>query len=304
MDFVDPPKVLDFALDFVEICGASGTLSKTVAALGFRVCTPIDLSESPHHDMEDPKPLNWIFQMIQEHRFRSLACEPPCATFSPAQHPASRSYREPLGFDRRDRKTFLGNLLALRSFAILWFAWRCSTPSLLETLHLSKMAWPSFWSFLLSLGFEEAIINSCAFGSIHRKAFRLLVWGLDMKSLNVPCPGGHQHVRIEGKYTKPSAVYHPELAKFLANSFAALAGLDEEETDASPALESVILNDVLYQSGWKASSSWEWCRPAHINILECRSLVALLTHLGDRRFTALLDSRVAKGAHAKGRSSA
>lgn len=46
----------------------------------------------------------------------------------------------------------------------------------------------------------------------------------------------------------------------------------------------------------------------HIIILESRSLVSLMRMLvldgGDRRFSALLDSRVAKGAHAKGRTSA
>ena len=311
MDFGDPPKVLDFAFDFVEICGGSGTLSKAVAARGLRVCAPIDLASSPHHDMESPKLLNWIFQMISEKRFRSLACEPPCTTFSPAQHPASRSYQQPLGFDRTERKTYIGNLLAFRCFAILWFAWRFSAPSLLETPHLSKMAWLSFWAFLMSIGFEEAIIDSCRFGSIHRKPFRLLGHGLDMKAMNVRCQGGHSHVRIQGKYTKASAIYHPELADFLASHFVAaldaLSAIDDD--DGHPTcLESVVLNDVLNQGGWTVGASWEWNKPAHINVLESRSYELLLKELvfrgGDCRFTALLDSRVAKGAHAKGRSSA
>ena len=53
---------------------------------------------------------------------------------------------------------------------------------------------------------------------------------------------------------------------------------------------------------------WDWKQPAHINILESMSYVGLMRHLlvqgGDRRFNALLDSRAARGAHAKGRSSA
>ena len=212
MDFTSPPKVLDFHFDLVEICGGSGTLSKAAAELGLRVCSPIDLSSSPHHDMSNPKLLNWIFQMIQERRFRSVVCEPPCTTFSPAQHPAVRSYDNPLGFDRKDPKTWLGNLLAFRCLAILWFCWRELVIALLEQLRLSKMAWLRFWKYLLSLGSEEAIIHSCAFGSIHNKLFRLLGFGLDMTPLNVPCPGGHIHVKVEGKFTKASAVYHPDLA--------------------------------------------------------------------------------------------
>ena len=89
---------------------------------------------------------------------------------------------------------------------------------------MCKMAWLPMWQYLLQIGFQEAIINSCAFGSIHKKPLRLLGYGLDMSALNVPRPGGHIHVRMEGKYTKPSAVYHPKLAEFIVEKiFEALA---------------------------------------------------------------------------------
>ena len=203
------------------------------------------------------KLLDWIFQMILERRFKSLICEPPCTTFSPAQHPASRSYAMPLGYDRKDPKTLLGNLLAFRGFAILWFAWRCGTPALLETPYLSKMAWLPMWRYLLEIGFVEAALNSCAFGSPHKKPFRLLGWGLDMQMLTVPCPGGHQHVRIEGKFTKPSAVYHPGVAKRIAECFAAaLRKAEPPTTPPATSLESVVLNDLLVQNGqqWHTGS--------------------------------------------------
>ena len=195
----EPQKAIPFEFDFVEIFGGSGVLSEAVARLGLSTCPPIDLSRTKHHDIGNHKLLDWIFQMIAEKRFKSLICEPPCTTFSPAQHPASRSYAQPLGYNRRDPKTYLGNLLAFRSFAILWFAWRAGTPSMLETPHLSKMAWLAFWKYLVKIGFTEAVLNSCAVGSIHKKPFRLLGWGLDMKMLSIPCPGGHSHVRIEGR---------------------------------------------------------------------------------------------------------
>ena len=307
---IGPSKVIPFEFDFVEIFGGAGVLSEAAANLGLIVCTPIDLSRSPHHDVSNAKLVDWIFQMIFEKRFKSLACEPPCTTFSPAQHPASRSYKEPLGFNRRDPKTRLGNMLAFRSFAILWFAWRCGTPSLLETPHLSKMAWLPSWSFLLGLGFEEAVLNSCAFGSIHKKAFRLLGWGLEIETLRVPCPGNHSHVRIEGKYTKASAVYHPQVAAHIAKCFqkAVRRLYSFEEDSSSTRLESIVVNDLLVQDGWSTLADWAWKRTGHINVLESRAFVALERRLledgGDRRFVALLDSRVAKGAHAKGRSSA
>jgi hypothetical protein len=306
-----PPKMLDFRFDVVEVCGGSGVLSEAVSKQGLRVCTPMDLSRSAHFNLEDLRLVEWIFQMIFEKRFRGVVVEPVCTTFSPAQHPASRSYSNPLGFDRQNRKTFIGNLIAFRCLAILWFSFRYGELGLLEQPKLSKMAWLSIWKFLLRIGLAEAVIDSCAFGSPHRKPFRLLGHGLNMHELNVRCPGGHQHIRIEGKYTKASAIYHPALAAFLAKKIAeALSALSGENSPHKPEgarIESVLINDVLQMRGWKTLSSWAWERPAHINILESRSYVGLTRHLllegGDRRFNALLDSRVAKGAHAKGRFS-
>ena len=289
---------MEFSFDAVEICGGSGVLSKALAAEGLTVCPPIDLSYSKHFDLRDLRLLEGIFDMICGGRFGAVIVELVCTILSPAQHP-----------DRQDPKTLLGNIIAFRCLAIMLVAFRNDIVVLLEQPQFSKMAWLSAWKFLLSLGLEEAVVNSCAFGSPHKKAFRLLGWGLPMQQINTKCPGGHQHVRIEGSLTKKSAVYHPALASFLAGHIASAvrkrSGLDER---TPPRLESVVINDLLTQPGWEVLQDWIWERPAHINILESRSLVSLCKHLavsgGDRRFSALLDSRVAKGAHAKGRSSA
>ncbi len=50
----------------------------------------------------------------------------------------------------------------------------------------------------------------------HLKKFRLLCFGLDAEALTVPCRGGRQHLRIEGKDTRLSAVYVPRLAEHFA----------------------------------------------------------------------------------------
>ena len=80
-----------------------------------------------------------------------------------------------------------------------------------------------------------------------------------------------------------------------------------EDAVSATSLESVVINDLLLQEGWQTFAHWWWSKPGHINILQSRAFVGLERRLldlgGDRRFTALLDSRVAKGAHAKGRSS-
>ena len=147
-------------------------------------------------------------------------CEPPCRTFSAAAHPAVRSYKKPRGFNRRCRKTWFGNLLAFRCIFLCWVARTYNRPNLLEQPFLSKMAWLSMWKLLLQKGFIETAIASCMFGSAQKK-LRLLSYGLDRQQLSVPCNGRHQHLRIEDKFTKPSAVYVPRLAKRFAAVFAA-----------------------------------------------------------------------------------
>lgn len=306
-----PSAGIDFAFDFVEICGGSGRVSAEAARLGLIVCTPIDLSSSKHFDLTSKSLVDWIYHMIYTKRFRSVMCEPPCTTFSCAAHPCVRSYALPLGFNRKDAKTCLGNCLAFHALAIVWYASLCSVPCMVEQPRLSKMAWLRIWLFLKQFrGFAEAIIASCQFGSPHKKEFRLLCHGLDTDFLTVKCPGGHKHLPIAGKYTKPSAVYVPALAKHFAKAFdSALAKQRRYEGDAPrvQGIESVVVNDILSTGRWDVDAEWFWKFPAHINVLESHSYLALLKNLALKdscRFVAVLDSRVAKGAHAKGRTSA
>ena len=74
-----------------------------------------------------------------------------------------------------------------------------------------------------------------------------------------------------------------------------------------PKVESLVLNDILAGGEWRTDLQWFWRVPSHINILESHSYLSLLRILaqegGDMRFSALLDSQVAKCSHAKGRSS-
>ena len=71
--------------------------------------------------------------------------------------------------------------------------------------------------------------------------------------------------------------------------------------------ESIAVNDILQSSTWRTEKKWHWKRKSHINILEAHAGLGVLTaaaaDLPDSRCLGLLDSRVAKGALAKGRSS-
>eukprot|EP00435_Cladocopium_sp_Y103_P045749 s1324_g13.t1 len=306
-----PKPSLEFRFDFVEICGGAASISKFLAGRGYRVMPPIELSDSPHFDICNLKLVEWLCDMLRSGRLNSLMAEPVCTTFSPAAHPAVRSYKEPLGFDRRNPKTLLGNCIAFRCLFLVWYAAVCECPSLAEQPRLSKMAWLSVWRFLLEFkGFSEAVVASCQFGSIHKKEFRLIGKSIDMEALERKCPGGHDHVRIEGQYTKPSAIYTEALAEHIGRAFEVALrrkrAREEAEIDVR-GVESVLANDMLVSGDWELEFSWFWRRSSHINILESSAYVALLKKLtkqgGDIRFTTLLDSRVAKCSHAKGRSS-
>ena len=148
-------------LDFVEICGGAGKVGDSLSRLGFSVAPVLDLSESAHYDLTSLRLLEWIIYMLEEGRFRSFLIAPPCTSFSPAAHPAVRSYSMPLGFDRTLPKTLLGNTLAFRALCLLRVGRRCRRPCAAEQSRLSKMCWLSLWISLRDKEFAEAIIASC-----------------------------------------------------------------------------------------------------------------------------------------------
>ena len=161
--------------------------------------------------------------------------------------PMLRSYLEPLGFDRLEPQTWAGNRMAFFCFVIMKWCWRHACFCLLEQPRRSKMCWTEFWRSLLAAGFDESIIASCVFGSPHQKEFRMLHWGLSSKRLTARCPGGHRHIKIEGKFTKPSAIYVDGLGKHLAEEFyRALTSKARADREApkTGGLESVVVNDL------------------------------------------------------------
>ena len=306
-DASGPGRPLMMQYDFVEFFGGAGVISKFAASLGLVCAPPLDLTKSEHYDLHGHRLTEWCCHMLSSGRFRSCAIEPPCTSFSPAAHPSVRSYVEPWGYDRSDFKTLLGNTSALRAFTLLWFCFLFDRPSLFEQPRLSKMCWTHLWKAFLRRGLKEALVASCQFGSPHRKEFRLLTWLLDAAAIETRCPGGHQHLRIEGRYTKPSATYTDALGLHLAKAFrAALEKIDRNETPDVGGLESLVVNDLLSSHQWEVSRSWRWKSKSHINVLETSTIVSLLKELArtqpDMRHNIFSDSQVAIGAIAKGRS--
>lgn len=310
-EFGKPQRAIPMTFDFVEICGGVGAVTKAMADMNL-VCAPVlDLSNSKKYNIISMRMLEWIYFMLAEGNFRSYVLAPPCTSFSPAAHPAVRSYRQPKGFCRTHPKVLHGNGLAFKSFLIKRQGIRFRRPSLLEQPRLSKMAWLSAWAWLRSHGCEEAVAAACQFGSVHRKEFRLLCYLLPVEDLERRCRGGHTHIPVAGSYTKGTAIYPEKLAIHMAKAFKKAllrSHLEEKNYERVSGYESVVMNDLLVARRWEVERSWRWKRRAHINVYEASTVTSLLNQLiqdePSTRHNLVVDSRVAQGSLVKGRSSA
>ena len=297
--------------NFIEVFGGSGGVTKCMDELGWIVGPVIDLDRSPHFNMADLRVLEWLMHLVEQGLLDSFMLSPPCTSFSAAAYPAVRSYAEPRGFDQTNPKTAIGNLLALRALSLLHLALVSGAVGLLEQPLLSKMAWLLEWRwFLRQPSTSETKVSSCRYGSPHKKEFRLLGANIDTTPASLRCQGGHKHIRIEGSYTKKSAVYVPALARAFAESFdislRRKLRKNAEDHDTKAGLESVLVNDLLVSKRWEEVRAWRWKERPHINILETSAIYQLLKDQAisrpNTRFSIAVDSHVALAATAKGRS--
>lgn len=239
---------IGLSYDFIEVCGGSGVVTSALCALGV-VCGPIlDITYSRHYDLTDGRLIQWVIYLMEQGRLRSFLVAPPCTTFSPAAHPALRSYRVPEGFQRLHPRVHLGNRLAFASLALLFAGLRLRVFGLGEQPIRSKMRWLKQWQRLLVLGAREAFLAACMYGSPHQKEFVFVAVGMQVELLArrrsrnhthlrefVFVAVGmqvellarrrsrnHTHLRIEGAYTKPSAIYCEGLASAFATFFRVL----------------------------------------------------------------------------------
>ena len=295
---------------------SSATLSRSPCVPCAHLMPPALLSAlwhmcltSPAFNMEWLRTLEWLLYLLQNRRLRSFLVAPPCTTYSPAAHPACRSYAKPRGFQPTARKTLLGTILALRALTLLFVALLVGAIGVLEQPRLAKMAWLAEWRRLLLPGAREFWTASCSFGSMRRKEFRFLAVGIDLSPICKPCTRDHSHIRVEGKYTRESAKYTPLLADALAHEFSQALRRDSHVASSVKinvsGLENPILNDIVLSSAWIEGDAWHWRCPVHINILESAAVLRLLRSLafsGPKRIVVLVDSSVALCSAAKGRS--
>ena len=124
----------------------------------------------------------------------------------------------------------LGTCLAFRALLVLLTASMALALAMGEQPRLSKMAWLPEWRALLRLfprQVQEIWFASCAYhqgpsdGPLHRKEFRMITANFpEAQSLHRKCPRDHQHVRVEGSYTRGTAVYNSGVSHAIADIFA------------------------------------------------------------------------------------
>ena len=304
---------LAFHYDFIEVFSGAAVVSEKVAALGYIVGPPIDLSFSEEYDVAFVHVANWLSFMLGAGALLSFIVEPPCTTFSIMRKPPLRSRLCPFGFDVHHVQTKNGNLLASRALQLMHVGYVNQVTGLLETPFTSLLKHlPSFQALLRKPQVDQCRTDSCMLGSIHQKSFRFLSVHADLTPLKVRCDGLHVHVPVQGAYTKKSATYTPLLAAKLAEVLA--AGIEEKkaylrclDSKDIKGLESQLVNSVACASDWVVDAVWDFKKLAHINILEFSVLERLakrLAKIGSPvRATCLVDSHVVSAASSKGRTS-
>ena len=304
---------LAYKFDSVEVFAGAATVTSAVAALGYSVCCPIDISYGEELDVTKLYVIEWLIHLVVTHQVLAVLLEPPCTTFSVMRRPALRSKNFPFGFDLLDEQTDIGTKLAHRALQLLKVCARVGLTGILENPWSSKIKYLPGWSHVVGLDCCRLVrCDSCAFGSIHLKSFAFLCVWADVSQIARRCSGDHDHVPVQGIYTKKSATYVPKLAEALAEVVAQgirriRAFSEDLEQGRVGGLENQLINELCVSQQWTLDSVWTFKVQTHINILELSVVVRLVSRLVAQgkslRVVVLVDSNVVRCAASKGRSS-
>ena len=308
---VDVRRPLAFRFDFVEVFAGAAGITEFIASRGFSVCTPIDLSRSLEFNLLDSRVMEWLSFLISEELIKGFAVEPPCTTFSVMRRPALRDFEHPYGFDLTDLATLTGNSLCLRGLQCIHLGQRHNVAGLFEAPWSTKAKYlPPFKKKMADPDVEKVRCDSCQYGSPHLKSFLFLLVHLRSTRIRRRCGCLGPHLQIQGKYTKASATYTPELASEIAETFIErfLSQQELDEVDNSSGLENQYVNEIALSSKWNLCQVWKFRKPGtHINLKEMASVYRLCLMLARLkrpvRASVLLDSNVVRCAILKGRSS-
>ena len=137
--------------------------------------------------------------------------------------------------------------------------------------------------------------------------FAILHTNIDLTSLAQRCPGYHVHQHIHGSAATASGANWPELAKVWAAAIAQAVRRHSQSDDHQKiGFDKPWVNVLADHAPWKVDRKWRWRQPSHINLLEQRTVHALVKEQLHRRrrgrLLVLVDSRVTLCSGAKGRS--
>ena len=308
-----PNRPLAYRFDFIEVYAGSSGVTRAIQALGISVGPPIELSFSEEYDVSQQHVISWLSFLVEQRLVLGIMVEPPCTTFSIIRRPALRSRDEPYGFQPRETKTLVGNTLAARACQLMKIAGVNRVAGLLETPFSSLLKHLPAWKSVMAMPCSSFVrVDSCRFRSPHLKSFRMLCVHLQPIEINKQCVCTTKHLQVQGKYTKASASYTPELCAALALDFAAWIRAEkgellEDSRTRTKGLESLAVNELALAGDWGVDVAWNFRKDGHINLLEEAALLRLAQRCAHLRFptriTALVDSNVVRGATSKGRSS-
>ena len=258
--------------------GGSREVANECAALGLRVSPVIDLQVSCEYDLHSPVVLEWILHLFWRYKVGAVVI---------ALGSGTRSCKS----ERKAGSSLKASRLAERCIAIFKLAARAGASAFLFAKKgAGTFALPAASGLLAAEGVH--FIPPCSRDS-------------------GPCsgPGLLFSQRPVGPDFVASRSVPGLSSKAVARCICDLrAWAPPDVPSCSPGLESLATNEALLSLDWEVGLVWRWQRERHINALETESAVSLLRSLAregrDQRPVMILDSSCARGALAKGRSSA
>ena len=271
------------AFDFDVLCLLEGSseIARACSELGAKASPIIDRKHSCEYDLFSPAVGGWIAHLIWSAKARSVAVVLPAGNFGEK------------GNLKTSRKAGRRSL-ALRALCFVKIAIRAGRPALILA--------PASSGF-----FALAEVQSL----LKVEGVSLVQPGAPQESGGLPDPSCHPGLLfapgpLPQEFSRSRSL-HGLAALGLARCLHELSRTSSVPAPA-PGFENVVTNDVLVSGSWKVDGVWAWEKQRHINALETEAGVSVLRELvrrgGDCRSVLVLDSSCARGALAKGRSSA
>ena len=301
-----------------------------------------DVEKGPEFDVLVTENLERLLRMLKTGWFWWVHVAPPCATFSRARQPPLRSFDHVWGLPDRNPKDQAkideGNALALIAVEVIKICIRLGIGFTLENPR-SSMIW-EFPAMADVLSLEEVYrveVDYCMYGEEWMKPTTFITNVRRMTKLESKCRGsfsrcsrtGQAHRELRGRspcglrWTQLACAYPLELCEKYATALqevephwesipqgarSRLHG-DRERIVRATGPAMPLLGHWL-EKKWRLLFQGQWSNLEHNNVLELRTVVAVLRHLSrtsqswGHRVLFFADSLVSLGVLRKGRSSA